>query len=91
MKASISPLAPKKVPSLPAIDGVRLAATAAGIKYAGRDDLMVMLFDAGTAIAGVFTRSHCPSAAVDWCKAHLQDGSVRALVVLRQCQRVYGN
>ena len=28
-------------------------------------------FDQGTAVAGVFTRSKCPSAPVDWCRANL--------------------
>ena len=39
------------------------------------------LFDRPAAAAGVFTRSKCPSAPVDWCRAHLKDGKARALVV----------
>ena len=45
----ISPFAPKHPPHLPAIDGVRLAATAAGIRYPGRTDLMLALPDAVSA------------------------------------------
>ena len=35
----------------------------------------------GTTAAGVFTRSKCPSAPVEWCRAHLKTGKARALVV----------
>ncbi|MET0841956.1 MAG: bifunctional glutamate N-acetyltransferase/amino-acid acetyltransferase ArgJ [Methyloceanibacter sp.] len=77
----ISPFAPKHPPHLPAIDGVRLAATAAGIRYPGRTDLMLALFDPGTSVAGVLTRSKTASAPVDWCRARLPHGMARALVV----------
>ena len=66
MSAAISPLAPKKYPKMPAIDGVRIATAEAGIKYKNRTDLLVMVFDEGTEVAGVFTRSKCPSAPVDY-------------------------
>jgi glutamate N-acetyltransferase/amino-acid N-acetyltransferase len=66
---------------MPPIDGVRLATAAAGIRYAGRTDVLVALLDPGTAVAGVFTRSKCPSAPVDWCRAHLKAGVASALVV----------
>jgi len=66
---------------MPAIPGVRLATAAAGIRYAGRTDVMLALFERGTTAAGVFTRSKCPSAPVEWCRAHLKTGSPRALVV----------
>ena len=79
--SAISPLAPKHVPDLPAIAGVRLATAEAGIRYAGRTDVLLALFDAGTAVAGVFTQSKCPSAPVEWCRAHLKSGKARALVV----------
>jgi glutamate N-acetyltransferase/amino-acid N-acetyltransferase len=81
MTTSISPLAPRKTPKLPAIDGLRIATAEAGIKYKGRTDLMLMLFDPGTSVAGVFTRSKCPSAAVDFCKDNLGGGTARAMVV----------
>src|SRR6516225_8826152 len=76
-----SPLAPAQFPDMPAIAGVRLATAAAGIRYAGRTDVMLALFEPGTAVAGVFTRSKCPSAPVEWCRAHLKGGRARALVV----------
>src|SRR6185312_6338571 len=81
MSTSISPLAPKHVPEMPAIDGMRLATAAAGIRYAGRTDVLLALFEEGTSVAGVFTRSKCPSAPVEWCRAHLKPGKARALVV----------
>ena len=79
--APLSPLAPKKYPSLPVIEGVRFASIAAGVRYAGRTDLMMALFDAPAAVAGVFTKSKCPSAPVDWCREKLKGGVARALVV----------
>ncbi len=81
MSTQVSPLAPKTVPHMPAIAGVRLATAAAGIKYAGRTDVLLALFDPGTSIAGVLTKSKCPSAPVDWCRAKLPRGVARALVV----------
>jgi len=81
MSTAISPLAPQQVLDLPAIAGVRLATAEAGIRYAGRTDVLLALFDAGTTTAGVFTKSKCPSAPVEWCRAHLKSGKARALVV----------
>ncbi|QDY99834.1 bifunctional glutamate N-acetyltransferase/amino-acid acetyltransferase ArgJ [Nitratireductor mangrovi] len=81
MTASISPLAPKKQPVLPPIDGVRIATAEAGIKYKGRTDLMVMAFAPGTQVAGVLTRSKCPSAPVDFCRENLPGGKAGILVV----------
>ncbi len=79
--APLSPLAPKTYPALPPIAGVRFATIEAGVRYAGRTDVMLALFDRPAAVAGVFTRSKCPSAPVDWCRAHLGRGSARALIV----------
>ncbi|TAK47456.1 MAG: bifunctional glutamate N-acetyltransferase/amino-acid acetyltransferase ArgJ [Xanthobacteraceae bacterium] len=81
MSTTISPLAPKTTPTLPAIAGVSLATAAAGIRYKNRTDVLLALFDKGTTVAGVFTRSKCPSAPVEWCRAKLKGGTARALVV----------
>jgi len=81
MSTAVSPLAPQHVPDMPAIAGVRLSTAAAGIRYAGRTDVLLALFDPGTAVAGVFTRSKCPSAPVEWCRAYVKAGKARALVV----------
>jgi len=44
---------------------------------------MLAVLDEGTSVAGVFTRSKCPSAPVEWCRARLKGGRgrARALVV----------
>jgi glutamate N-acetyltransferase/amino-acid N-acetyltransferase len=81
MSSSISPLAPTDVPEMPAILGVKLATAAAGIRYKGRTDVLLVVLDKGTTVAGVFTQSKCPSAPVDWCRAKLSRGTARALVV----------
>ena len=81
MPASISPLAPKTTPQLPAISGVRLATAQAGIRYRDRTDVMLAVFEPQASVAGVFTRSKCPSAPVEWCRAQLKGHHARALVV----------
>ena len=88
--SAVSPLAPKHVPDMPEIAGVRLATGAAGIKYQGRTDVLLALFDKGTSVAGVLTRSKCPSAPVEWCRAKLKGGKrARAGGQFRQRQRVH--
>ncbi|CAM5198569.1 N-acetylglutamate synthase [Bosea thiooxidans] len=77
----VSPLAPKRQPKVPPIPGVRFATAEAGIRYKGRQDVWFALLDQGTQVAGVFTRSKCPSAPVDWCRENLSQGSARAVVV----------
>ncbi|WP_404546376.1 bifunctional glutamate N-acetyltransferase/amino-acid acetyltransferase ArgJ [Bradyrhizobium sp. USDA 223] len=81
MSSSVSPLAPKSVPDMPVIAGIRLATAEAGIRYKNRTDVLLAVMDKGTAVAGVFTRSKCPSAPVEWCRAKLKGGKARALVV----------
>ena len=81
MATAVSPLAPVQFPDMPPIAGVKLATAAAGIRYAGRTDVLMVLLEPGTSVAGVLTRSKCPSAPVDWCRARLKSGSARALVV----------
>lgn len=81
MSTSVSPLAPKNVPDMPVIAGVRLATAEAGIRYKNRTDVLLAILDKGTAVAGVFTKSKCPSAPVEWCRAKLKGGRARALVV----------
>ena len=66
--AKVSPFAPTQLPEMPPVPGVRLAACEAGIRYRGRKDLMTAVFDAGTTVAGVLTRSKTCSAPVLWCR-----------------------
>jgi glutamate N-acetyltransferase/amino-acid N-acetyltransferase len=81
MAHPVSPLAPRTYPELPDIAGVRFATAEAGIKYKNRTDVLLVALDEGTTVAGVLTRSKCPSAAVDWCRANLGGGKARALLV----------
>ncbi len=81
MSAKSSPFAPKSLPKMPVIEGVRFATAEAGIRYKGRTDLMVATFDPGTVAAGVLTQSKTCSAAVTWCRDSLQSAAARILVV----------
>jgi glutamate N-acetyltransferase/amino-acid N-acetyltransferase len=78
---AVSPLAPECFPQLAPIAGVRLAAFACGIRYTGRDDLMLAELAPGSTIAGVFTRSLTAGAPVLWCRDCLPGGTVRGIVV----------
>ena len=78
---AVSPLAPPRFPALPVIAGVRLAAYPCGIRYAGRDDLMLAELAAGSTIAGVFTQSLTAGPPVLWCRDCLSGGRVRGIVV----------
>ena len=84
--APLSPLAPKSFPDPPPIGGVRFATIEAGVRYAGRTDVMMAVFDRPAAVAGVLTRSQCPSAPVDWCRAHLPEGRARAFRIFSMLQ-----
>jgi glutamate N-acetyltransferase/amino-acid N-acetyltransferase len=69
-----------------AIPGVRIGATEAGIRKAGRLDLTVLLIDAGASVSGVFTQNRFCAAPVQVCREHLAHCagaglSVRALLI----------
>jgi len=66
---------------MPDIPGVRLAVARAGYKAWERADLTLAEFAQGTTVAGLTTRSRCPSPEVELCRAHLAQGHARALVV----------
>ena len=80
----MSPLAPAAFPNMPVIKGVTFATAAAGVKYDGRDDVMLALLAPGSSVAGVFTKSSTRSAAVLDCQAKLaeaqRDGPAALLV-----------
>ena len=80
----VSPLAPSRFPDIPAIKGVNFSFASAGIKYQGRNDVMLAILDPGTEIAGVFTSSSTRSFAVIDCeeKIHLKDSSLGAAIVV---------
>lgn len=81
MVFKISPLSPQNIPELLPLSGVRIATAEAGIKYQGRTDLLFIIFDKPANVAGVFTRSKCPSAPVEHCRASLPHGVARGVVV----------
>ncbi len=76
----VSPLAPQDYPTLPAIAGARLATGHSGMRYKGRDDLLLIELAPGTKAAGLFTRSSMPGAPVEWCRKILGNAA-RGLVV----------
>jgi glutamate N-acetyltransferase/amino-acid N-acetyltransferase len=77
---TISPLA-LPFPDMAPVPGVRVAVARARYKDWDRCDLTFAAFDEGTAIAGVTTKSKCPSPEVEWCRNALPLGRARALVV----------
>jgi glutamate N-acetyltransferase/amino-acid N-acetyltransferase len=81
MAHQVSPLAPESLPELPPIGGVRLAAAETGIRYRNRPDVLFVVLEDGTTVAGSFTRSKSRSAPVDWCAENLGGGSARAVVI----------
>ena len=80
-KHAVSPLAPKSIPTLPRIAGVKLGVARSGVRYTDRDDVLLAVVPAGATIAGVLTKSKTCSAPVDWCRKNLARGKVRAIVV----------
>ncbi|HEX3573049.1 MAG TPA: bifunctional glutamate N-acetyltransferase/amino-acid acetyltransferase ArgJ [Rhodopila sp.] len=80
MATAVSPLA-VELPDLPPLAGVRLSATAAGIRYKGRTDVVMMEVPPNSTVAGVFTSNKCPGAPIDWCRASLKGGKARLVVV----------
>ncbi len=81
MAHSVSPLAPRVVPQLPAIGGVDLAIAETGIRYKNRPDVLLAALAPGTSVAGCLTLSKSRSAPVDWCAQNLKVGKARAVVI----------
>jgi len=79
----VSPLAPAAFPVMPGVKGLRLATAAAGIRYQGRDDVMLADLPPGSTVVGTFTKSLCTAAPVDWCRDALaaSGGKGRAVIV----------
>ncbi|MFP4043774.1 MAG: bifunctional glutamate N-acetyltransferase/amino-acid acetyltransferase ArgJ [Rhodosalinus sp.] len=77
-----SPLAPERFPDLPVVGGVTLATTAAGVRYTGRDDVLLVRLDPGSTVAGVFTRSATRAAPVLDCEAKIGADSTEGAAFL---------
>jgi glutamate N-acetyltransferase/amino-acid N-acetyltransferase len=75
-------LNPPDPAALSPIAGVELGFAEAGIRKAGRRDLMLMTFAEGTQVAGVFTQNSFAAAPVQVCRERLAAGTpIRALLV----------
>jgi len=75
-------LSPPDPAALRPVPGVELGFAEAGIRKAGRLDVMLVRLAPGTRVAGVFTRNGFAAAPVQVCREHLaRGGAIRALVV----------
>ena len=63
------------------VKGIRLASASAGIKYADRDDVVLMELQEGAATAAVFTQNAFCAAPVTIAKKHLSEASPRYLLI----------
>jgi len=86
MPVNLKPPDPK---SLLPVKGVSLGVAEAGIRKAGRKDLLVMKLESGARVAGVFTQNRFCAAPVTVARQHLSmldpEASIRALVVNTGC------
>ncbi|NBB97663.1 MAG: bifunctional glutamate N-acetyltransferase/amino-acid acetyltransferase ArgJ [Alphaproteobacteria bacterium] len=78
----VSPLAPKAFPKLPVIAGARFATAMAGVRYAGRTDVMLAHLAPGSVVAGTFTRSATRAASVRDAQAKLGVDSPNGAAIL---------
>ena len=81
-KVTVSPLAPAAFPDLPQIKGARFATAAAGVRYTGRTDVMLVQLDPGTVLAGTFTRSATSAASVQDARAKIAGDSPDGACIL---------
>ena len=75
-------LPPPTAEALQPVVGVELAAVAAGIRKAGRDDLVLIRLSEGSLVDAAFTQNRFCAAPVQIARAHMAAGAaVRALVI----------
>ena len=76
-------ITPPQAEELLPIRGLSLGIAAAGIKKSNRNDLLLMVLDEGSRVAGLFTQNRFCAAPVIIAKEHLSglNSSVRALVI----------
>ncbi|MGA1518354.1 MAG: bifunctional glutamate N-acetyltransferase/amino-acid acetyltransferase ArgJ [Burkholderiaceae bacterium] len=75
-------LPPPTAEALQPVPGVELAAVAAGIRKAGRDDLVLIRLSEGSLVDAAFTQNRFCAAPVQVARAHMAAGAaVRALVI----------
>ena len=80
--ATAASLKPGGFPDLPAVRGVHLATASTGLRRSGRPDLVLAALPENATVAGVFTRSSCPGAPVEWCRQALDAGGGRARAIV---------
>jgi glutamate N-acetyltransferase / amino-acid N-acetyltransferase len=79
-------LQPPVASSLRPVSGCELGWAEAGIRKAGRKDLLLIRLADGASAAGVFTRNRFCAAPVQICRAHLDAGlPIRALLINSGC------
>jgi len=69
------------LPTLHPVEGVQLGTVCAGIKTAGRRDLVMLALEPGTRCAAVFTRNAFCAAPVTVAREHLAQTVPRALLI----------
>ena len=74
-------LSPPRPEDLLPVKGVKLGVAGAGIRKAGRKDLLLMTLAEGASVSGVFTQNRFCAAPVQVAKEHLASGFPRALLV----------
>lgn len=75
------PIGYSRLPELLPVAGIRLASVAAGIRYQGRDDLVIMELAEGSQCAAVFTRNAFCAAPVTVARQHLAIQQPRYLLI----------
>jgi glutamate N-acetyltransferase/amino-acid N-acetyltransferase len=75
------PIGYSQLPELLPVAGIRLASVAAGIRYQGRDDLVLMELAEGSQCAAVFTRNAFCAAPVIVARQHLAAQQPRYLLI----------
>lgn len=63
------------------IQGIKLSAVAAGVRYQGRNDVVLLALQKGSTTAAVFTRNAFCAAPVHICREHLAANSPRYLLI----------
>lgn len=63
------------------IEGCRLAAIAAGVRYQNRDDIALIELAKGSVVVGAFTQNAFCAAPVTICRTHLDEAEVRYLLI----------
>jgi len=63
------------------IKGIRLATASAGIRYLGRDDLVLIEINKHSKTAAVFTKNKFCAAPVILCKKHISETMPRCLII----------